>query len=356
MNALAPASGLMHRGSFLGWWLRELSGLAKRSDGGRGTWNVLVQRTGDRLTLHQRQRNGIETSEIPATGASPGRKLTVPAQQVVLRLRPNEVVRRTLSLPRGERRDLEAIIRNQLEFLAPWPADKVLFDYELQPDVSPEQRLVPVVVTMTGRDIVEEAQRLLQGVGLRAGVVDSGEEIEPAATINLLRAAESREETPARGLRIGLTVLVAVALAVAALGGVRLFSDYRELQAIETSIKGVRVAADEALKLSASAAELRAKGERLAKRKQSDPPAILVIEVLSRALPGDTWLTNVEVRGRDVRIIGKSPNAASLIGILEGSKAFAKVRFAAPTTREAGQEIDTFSIVAEVAKVTELVQ
>jgi len=343
----------MGRDSLLGWWLRELADLFRRNDGASGEWSALIQRDGDGFIVHQRQRNGIEARRIDP-GA--GTRISAPSRQVVLRLRPQDVVRRSISLPRGERRDLEAIIRNQLEFLAPWPADKVLFDYEMQEAGSSADRLVPVVVTMTGKDLVDDLLQKLQASGIKVGVIDAGDQIESRPTINLLRAGEADDALPPKALRIGLGLLVATAVAVAAVGGYFLFGHYRELGRIESSMQAVRAAADEAQRLSKSAADLKAKSERLANRKLADPAAMLVLEALSRSLPDDTWLTNVEVRGRDVRILGKSPNAASLIGVLEGSKAFTKVRFAAPTTREAGQDIDTFSIVAEAGKVMEVVK
>lgn len=356
MTVPVPTGTATAGSSFFGWWLQELSDIVRRTEKGGQGWQVLVRREGGGIDCHTRQRGKFQVTSLRPGQSVPRDQLSAPPPQVVIRLKPHEVVQRTLSLPRGERRDIEAIIRNQIEFLAPWPADRVLFDFETLPGADEQDRVVPVQVTIAGRDIVEETQQQLQALGIKAGVVDAGEDLEQPARINLLRSMAQDGVVAGRGMRVALGALLAAALAVTALGGVRLLLSYRELGRIDASIQSIRGLAEEAQRLGKSTVEMQARNARLAGRKTADPAAMLVLEGLSRVIPGDTWLSSIELRGRDIRITGQSPNAASLIALLEGTKAFTKVRFAAPTTREPGKEIDTFSIAAEVSKLAELVQ
>ncbi len=75
---------------------------------------------------------------------------------------------------------------------------------------------------------------------------------------------------------------------------------------------------------------------------------MILVEALSRALPDTAYLTDLEIEGREVRIAGKS-NATALIRILEESPQFENVRFSAPTTREATETVETFSIIAHAS-------
>lgn len=47
-------------------------------------------------------------------------------------------------------------------------------------------------------------------------------------------------------------------------------------------------------------------------------------------------------------MVGKSADPTGLIGELESTPEFEDVRFAAPTTREDGQKLGTFSIVGKI--------
>jgi general secretion pathway protein L len=67
---------------------------------------------------------------------------------------------------------------------------------------------------------------------------------------------------------------------------------------------------------------------------------------MSRALPDTAYLTEIEIHGSDTRIVGKSDDPTALITKLESTPELADVRFAAPTTREQGETLGTFSIIA----------
>jgi general secretion pathway protein L len=59
-----------------------------------------------------------------------------------------------------------------------------------------------------------------------------------------------------------------------------------------------------------------------------------VIEALSRALPDNTYLTQLSLQNTTFHIVGLTADAPSLIAPLEHSHIFTDVHFFAPTTRE----------------------
>ncbi len=73
-----------------------------------------------------------------------------------------------------------------------------------------------------------------------------------------------------------------------------------------------------------------------------------LIEALSRSLPDTAYLDELEIHDSEARIVGKSADPTGLIGTLESTPEFEDVRFAAPTTREDGQTLGTFSIVGKL--------
>ena len=60
-----------------------------------------------------------------------------------------------------------------------------------------------------------------------------------------------------------------------------------------------------------------------------------VVDEITRLLPDDTWLLELEVRGDEVQMRGETPNAAQLVGLLEASKRLHNARFRSPVIQVA---------------------
>jgi general secretion pathway protein L len=349
-DAMSTSEGAIK--GYVGRWLAELHGLFSGPADRLAPWRLMVLEYDGGQVAHLRTRKGSET--VPLGEAKAAR--SIPAERTVLRLSPRSVVQRTLTLPRGERRDIEAIIRNQIEFLAPWPPEKVVFDFEVEPARGDDTRMVPVSVTMTGVDQLDATLARLRSMGIEPGVVDAGTDTASEPRIDLLRTRRQAASKPGRGIAAALLVLALGALGTAAYGARDLYALYRENAQLQERIASVQSVAAEAERLGREAAEAERRRLRLADRKRREPAVVLVVEALSRTLEQHTHLVGLEVRGKEVRLAGKTPNAAEIIGLLERTRYFTNVRFAAPTTREAGEEIDTFTIVAEVADLAELTE
>ncbi len=77
---------------------------------------------------------------------------------------------------------------------------------------------------------------------------------------------------------------------------------------------------------------------------------VLVLEDLSAVLPDGTYLTDLSVDGRTLRISGLSSAPSDLIAILDGSALLAHVRFTAPVTRDRNGDRDSFEIEAVIVE------
>ena len=71
---------------------------------------------------------------------------------------------------------------------------------------------------------------------------------------------------------------------------------------------------------------------KLAQKKRESPATVIVLEVLSQALPDDTYLTELHVAEGKLEITGVTREAASLIRIIEQTEQFRNATFFAPTT------------------------
>jgi general secretion pathway protein L len=238
---------------------------------------------------------------------------------------------------------LEPIVRNQIERLAPWPADKALFAYETALAPNGTGTLdVPVVIA--ARALVEGLVAELHNLGFPPGRVDYGADAGAEPRLNLLAAGGGSNRRSGRLVLATLGFLWLAALAAGAVGNVGVVQQAGELAALGTRLDELRAAT--AAHLPGQAGQRRRAW--LAAQKAAQPSMAVALEALSRALPDTAWLTRLEVEQGVVRLAGNAASAAALIGQVEASGHFADVQFAAPTTLgdEAGQE--SFTITARI--------
>jgi general secretion pathway protein L len=88
--------------------------------------------------------------------------------------------------------------------------------------------------------------------------------------------------------------------------------------------------------------------ELLAKRKQTTPSNVMVLEALSRVLPDSTYVTELRIEGDKVQVVGMTQDAPSLVRLMEQSPQFTRATFFAPTTRAANEPGERFHIEAHI--------
>jgi general secretion pathway protein L len=86
----------------------------------------------------------------------------------------------------------------------------------------------------------------------------------------------------------------------------------------------------------------------LAKRKQTTPSSVMVLEAISRVLPDTTYVTELRIEGDKVQVVGISQDAPSLIRLMEQSPQFSRATFFAPTTRAQSDPGERFHIEVHI--------
>lgn len=336
---------------FLSWWSGELAELASPRVSAARDWRVMLLRSERGCDVYLRTRDRIElVGTAPADGGPPlaellqrlGRRHKVAPGQIVLRLGTDEIVQTRLNVPAAAGEVLEAVVRNQIERLAPWPADKAFFAYETSPasDGSPA---LDVRLAVAARSLVEGLVAELDTLGFAPGVVDFGTDAATAPRLNLLATTSGEGRRSGRLLLWAVGLLCLAALIAGAIGVSSLVQQTRELGALTAQLQELQTKSAAALPGQASARRLA----WLAAERGKQPSMAMVVEALSRALPDDAWLTRLEVEQGTVRLAGNAANASALIGRIEASGHFADVQFSAPTTLAEG-EGESFTITARI--------
>lgn len=265
--------------------------------------------------------------------------------QVEADLAPGQVLFRPLDFPRQAADFLDGVIRSQIDRLTPWPAEEAVFGWS--PPLAAAQDRIDLTLAATSRQEIAPLLELATGLGARsltafAALPTSG---DARAKIKVFDSALGSPgalgfDKP-RVLRLALLsagVAAASALLLAAYVGDGLDNEQQQLmRRISERRAALRLGpgADSALGL-------------LAKRKQTSPSSVVVLEALSQALPDGTYVTELRIDGDKVQVVGMTQDAPSLIRLIEKSPQFARATFFAPTTRAQNEPGERFHIEARI--------
>jgi len=272
--------------------------------------------------------------------AMPGQVLS--GGHIELVLRSNRFLFRPIELPNRAKEFMPGIVRSQIDRLTPWNAANAAFGWS-NPVETDSEKLV-VTVAATPLTLVKPYVQAIEDVGAHSIAVFADlPEVQPNASPIKVWEQSGRSAKDYDRIRQTLTRVLAVACIIAAIAlgtevimGTNLTAQQDEL-ARELSARSA----------SGVTGSLGAK-RALERRKQNIPSTVVVFEALSKILPDQTYLTELQLEGNKLRLTGITRDAPSLIGLIEQSDRFTRASFFAPTTRSAANTGDRFHIEAFV--------
>ena len=266
---------------------------------------------------------------------------------ITLELSPDQIVLQRINVPARAREFLPGIVRNQIERLSPWPVDQVVFGFDAS--ASPgDPNTLDARVSMTSRSNVEAARGELAALGVAADRIVAREEDGAGAPITLWSRLDNGS---GRGLErarrmVGLAVLSAIGGSVILSAG--LLASASAISSASEAAAARTATLQRQLEPARAAGAVADPAQRAWILKETAPSGVIVVEVLSRALPDTAYVTELSLQKSTVRIVGLTSDAPSLIAPLEHSGQFAEVRFFAPTTRGPDGRLFWFHIEARV--------
>jgi general secretion pathway protein L len=343
---------------FYAWWMQELSKALTPRRAAVRSWRTLLLRTAKGLEIHTKDGAsrahlgtlpaGASADHIAGLKKAIAKSAETDSKDVLLRLAEGEVVERIIQVPKAASDVIDPIVHNQLERIVPWPEAETRYGFRIvgANAKSPEQLDVRIVAT--SRSILDAALIEARSLGLEPSAVEFAPPSEAEAPVELLSLAADPTKKTAERIQALLVVLVLCSAAIGGFGFYNLWDRQTQRDDLADKIELIRSRVEVNKRLNIQNIELKQQHKRLIKQKTDEPAVMMLIERLSGVLPESAYLTELEIHGRDTRILGKSDNSTALITVLEGTEEFEDVRFSAPTTREEGENSETFSIVAKV--------
>jgi general secretion pathway protein L len=281
----------------------------------------------------------------PEPALGPAWQAALRGSRIEIMLRGDHVLFRAIDFPKQAGDFLEGMVRAQIDRLTPWVASEALFGMTTPVPIANER--IALTLAATSKQKVQPLLNLAADCGAAsvAGLVEPAEAERTAAPIKLfekaLSGAAGGAVDVARLLRmslLGLALAAAASLAISAYLGAMLDTEQQELQQQIAQ----RRAALRLNRTDGSAQTL------LARRKQTSPSSVMVLEAISKVLPDTTYVTELRVENDKMQVVGLTQDAPSLIKLIEQSPQFTRATFFAPTTRGQNDPGERFHIEAHV--------
>lgn len=270
-------------------------------------------------------------------------KAAFDGSRIEVHLRADQIVSRVLDFPSQAGDFLDGMIRAQVDRLTPWTAADAVFGWGSPQPIANDRIEVAFSATAAAKvDPLIRMARLLGAASVAVSAPAVGSDGAPQR-VTLLDRSLRGLAGPAvpRLLRIGL-ISTAAAAAVSLLLNIYLGgwlqSEQEDLQhRISQRRAALRIDSSDSSGIGL-----------LAKRKQTTPSSVMVLEAVSRVLPDTTYVTELRIENNKVQVVGLTQDAPSLIRLLEQSPQFTRATFFAPTTRAANESAERFHVEANI--------
>ena len=375
-SEFARRSGLA---GFWPWWTAQLNALVPpkpRAALERRRMRPVLVFDGDHATLWRPGMEGdhavmVTASTIPligdaATVAAAGRAAVaslaagtygaVAAKpKLVLSVPPRDVLRKTLLLPAAVEPNLRQALAYDLDRHTPFKAEELYFDAVVV-GRNPEKKEIRVDLVSCRKSVVDVAMRHASAWGVAvSAVVPEVPAAAFASRLNLLPHEARSTLAVWKRWQFWLPLVLVAAVALAAIA-IPLW------QKRDYAIALNALAADAQTQARVSDAlrtELETKVGNYnfaLEKKYAYPSAFRVVDEVSRVLPDDTWLTQMEMKSiakgketqREILVRGETANAGRLVQLVEESPLFAQTAPRSPTTKIQPGPGEIFDLGAQV--------
>ncbi|WP_305806206.1 PilN domain-containing protein [Stenotrophomonas sp. YIM B06876] len=343
-------------GGLLSWWKRSLLAwlpLRWQALLGWSSARLLLASHAGRLRLVRSTAECCDVvADVPLPDTAQALHPLIPAPLTALPrhwlLPATCVLRRTLWLPAAAERRLHDVLRFEIDRQTPFTAAQVYFDSRVcsrRADGQLEVELVVVPLQQLASQLPVAAgwETMLEGV-------DVADADGRPLGVNLLPPERRRQRPdPWRRWNRLLAVIALVMLVAAAW---QLLDNRR---AAAQALRGkIAATAPRARAVAAQRQQLQdlVDGARFFdQQRAARPPAVAVLDELSRRLPDGTWLEKFSLEGGQMQLIGLSTSASSLVSRLEGSPLWKTPALTGVLQADEGQRRDRFTLTAELQPV-----
>jgi general secretion pathway protein L len=351
--------------AFWRWWageLREMLPQRLRALAGMNNEGPVIAFEADDLVLLEIRATGAaEAARTSLRALDPEgcrvalRNLLARSAEAALPIRlclaPSEVLSRRISLPLATQEDLGAVLGFEMDRITPFRAAEVYFDHRVAARDAAAGKIEVDVVAAPRAAVDSRLARLREWGGAVRSVVVRSDLARPAPHFDLLPDEDRRSGgvSPYRNALRALAVAALLLLAVALI--LPIWQARESVIAMMPMVAKAKVEAEATDKIARELDRLVADYNFVLARRHSAPPVLAYLEELSRVLPDNTWVQQLDIKAlaksHEVTIVGESASASKLIEVLEQAKGVQNASPRGSITRGSVPGVERFSITAE---------
>jgi general secretion pathway protein L len=339
----------------LRWWVGELWGmlpsrlaaLAQRSRA-----RILLEvHGGDIVAAWEVGTERIELARIHADSqdhdmaqgalAAALRRVRRTSITTVLRLPTAQILRRKISLPLAAAKSLRQVLAHEFDRQMPLSRDQAYFDCRVLHRDRGKKQLTAELITVR-RGVIDRGIELANSCGLRLTQIELIGDGDPVRLPGLLQPEDSatrrRWEWRVSAALVGLGFIFIVGTCTALVDRQQNYDD-----AIAQALAAAKSRADAAKQLQAKVHAI-AESQRFLPLQKRAASVMTVLNEVTRILPDNIWLFDLELRGKEVRLHGFAPAASSLLVLFAQSPLFENARFRAPLTQGQHGSVERFDL------------
>jgi general secretion pathway protein L len=242
------------------------------------------------------------------------------APEVRLCLPAEEVLQRPVELPLAVESNLDTAVSYQLDQLTPFSTSQVYHDFRLVRRDAQHNRL-ELDLRLVPLNRIEGIRERLAAIGIRPHAIDtltSDEELLRCEGFNLLPETERPPYVYARA-RLNWVLAGTAALILLAVMFQSLHLRGQERDRLQEEVAQLRLEAEQVIELQNQLEDALVAANFLAERRRRQPVIIQVLDEVSRILPQDMWLNQMQVRGDELQMMGLADASERLIEIVNES-------------------------------------
>jgi general secretion pathway protein L len=339
--------------SFFAWWFGQLAELMPvwlrrpaltstealiiTSDGTverTSTVTVGLRRSGREAQIGEFALEDLELNDLPRTARRP----------VVLRLLNGTLLEKTLVLPLAAKPDLNQVLEFEMDRETPFKPEEVYWNHRIEA-VDRQNGRLSVRLSLMPQIALVPILTALARISVRPRWLEIANDQHEMVYLFLDDDGGRLQHQSGR-----LVWLAGVCCALLAVGAivVPFVQQAAELSSLEREIVAGRAIVAQAESLQHEINQLSGTANLIESELSKAGRPLEILAALTRVIPDDTYLTELELRQRKVTLSGRSGGAARLIGALAEDDMFQNPAFAAPVTHLDASRGEVFAINTDV--------
>jgi general secretion pathway protein L len=346
--------------SFFSWWGEELGTFVP--DGlkrllGQTTEYLLVKKDQTATTLSLvstksiRELGKVTNDDADLEDVNAVKQLMqnypeLASAEVVLELKPQQVLTREIKLPLAAKKNLHQVVAYELDRYTPFTADQVYYDVQIT-GKDTETGLLTAQLALIPKQNLDDLCEELIACELHPTVARLTDNNGSTPRFNLL-PTELRPTKNSLPKILSFAIGLLLSLLLLGLLLVPQWFQQRIIDDLEQELDVVSKVANEVQTLKKRVETQLQETNYLLDKKRTQPVVLHMFDDLPKRIPDTTWLTYMQYKNGDLQIRGESPDASSLIALVEASPMFKNTQFVSPVTRSSASNTDRFQLKIEV--------